>query len=60
MASIPPLEPHCHSWVIVARDNGQPVLETYERKTAEAVNQDRYEVITALQWLVRFDKSSRV
>jgi hypothetical protein len=44
------------SWVIVDRETGLPVLETYERRTAEAINQSRYEVLTAYQWLVRFNR----
>ena len=53
--SIPPLEHHCNSWIIVDRTNGAPVLETFSEKTAQAVNQKSYEVLTALQWLCRFN-----
>ena len=49
--TIPELEPHCGSWIIVDRRTGKAVLETFERKTAEAVNQERYDVLTALQYL---------
>ena len=62
MAAIPNLERHCGSWIVVSRATGKPVLETYERKTAEAINQTAYEVLTAAQWLGRFNaelKASR-
>lgn len=51
----PPLEPGCNSWVIVRRSTGEPVCETYSRRVANAANQERYEVLTALQWLQRFN-----
>jgi len=53
---IPPLEPHSGSWVVVSRETGQPVLETFDAGTAGKVNQEKYEVLTAQQWLGRFNK----
>lgn len=53
---IPDLEPHSGSWVIVSRATGRAVLETFERRTAEAINANRYEVLTALQWLHRVNR----
>ena len=35
---VPELEPHCWSWIVVSRATCLPVLETYSRKIAEAVN----------------------
>lgn len=52
---IPELERHCGSWVIVDRETGQSVIEIYTRSIVEKVNQERYEVLTALQWLVRLN-----
>jgi hypothetical protein len=43
------------SWIIVSRETGKPVLETYSAKVARAINTDRYEVLTALDWLRRFN-----
>jgi len=43
------------SWIIVSRETGKPVLETFSSRTAEAVDRARYEVLTALQWLQRFN-----
>lgn len=58
-AQVPELERHCGSWVVVSRVTGLPVLETFERSTAEAVDQRAYEVLTAAQWLGRFNASVR-
>jgi hypothetical protein len=54
--AIPALEPHCGSWVIVDRATGDSVLETFSRSLAEKINQDRYEVVTAAQWLARLNR----
>ena len=56
--SAPELERHCGSWIVVSRATGKPVLETFERRTADAINTDKYEVLTALQWLVRFNQEA--
>jgi len=58
MTQIPELEPHCASWIIVSKDSGKPVFETFSRKIASAVNQSRYEVLTAAQWLGRFNATA--
>lgn len=47
------------SWIIVSRATGQPVLETFSARLAGAVDTARYEVLTALQWLQRFNASVR-
>lgn len=56
---IPDLEAICGSWIVVDRRTGKPVIEIYTRDIAEAVNQTRYEVLTALQWLQRFNRQQR-
>lgn len=56
---IPELEPYCGSWIIVSRATGKSVLETFNRSTAERVNQERYEVLTAAQYLGRFNRAVR-
>lgn len=43
------------SWIIVSRETGEPVMETFKLATARAINRDRYEVLTAEQWLHRFN-----
>ena len=55
MPKIPDLEPSCNSWVIVDRATGKPLVETWDRAKAQAVSQTHYEVLTALQWLQRFN-----
>lgn len=48
---VPDLPPHCGSWVIVRRDTGQGVLETFSRAVCERVNAASYEVLTAADYL---------
>ena len=55
----PPLEGHCGSWIIVSKATGAPVLETHNRAVADKINREAYEVLTALQWLSRFNASLR-
>ena len=57
MDNVPELERHCGSWVIVCRKDGQAIMETFDRSIAEAVRPDRYEVLTAYQWLCRLNSS---
>lgn len=45
------------SWVVVSRATGEPVLETFNRKVAAAINLDRYQVIPVLEWLAGFNRS---
>ena len=52
---VPPLERHCGSWIIVSKATGKPVFETFNRSTAEKVDFGAYEVLTAAQWLARFN-----
>lgn len=59
MGAIPQLEPICGSWIIVDRATGKPVMETYRAAVAAAVSQANYEVLTALQWLQRFNRAAR-
>lgn len=56
---IPDLEPYCGSWVIVCRNTGESVFETFNRSVAEKVNQVRYEVLTASQYLGRLNARIR-
>jgi hypothetical protein len=56
----PPLEHHCGSWIIVSKATGLPVLETFSEVVADAINTEKYVVLTALQWLVRLNRSARL
>jgi hypothetical protein len=51
----PPLPPYCNSWVIVSRETGRPVMETTSRRIVERINGDRYEVMSAVDFLHRFN-----
>jgi hypothetical protein len=53
---VPELEQHCGSWIVVDRSTGESVMETFSHKVAEAINQDKYEVVTTLQWLTRLNQ----
>lgn len=57
---IPALEPHCGSWVIVCRHTRNPVREVFDRRLLERMSADdfeRFEVLTAAQWLAEFNRS---
>jgi hypothetical protein len=56
MANVPSLENNCNSWTIVEKATGEAIFETFTRKIAERINQDKYEVLTTLQWLIRFNQ----
>ena len=58
MQTIPELEHHCGSWIAVSRATGKAVAEIFERRNVERVNLDRYEIQTALQWLVNLNKGN--
>ena len=39
------------SWVIVSKESGKAVFETFSRKTVDAVNLKKYEVLPILKYL---------
>lgn len=39
------------SWVIISKDTGQAIMETFSKATADRVNRAKYEVIPILAWL---------
>ncbi len=61
--SIPELERHdngnlaCNSWTIINKETGKTVMETWQRSVAEKVNTDKYQVLTTMQHLQRFNQS---
>jgi hypothetical protein len=55
MGIVPPLEPHCGSWIVVRRATGESVIETFLQEVAEAINQEAYAVFTAAQWFGAFN-----
>lgn len=56
--AIPELEPWCRSWVIRERSSGCVMFETFRREVAEAVNQEKYEVVTTYRYLVSLNKKN--
>ena len=54
---IPELEPHCGSWIITRKDDGEVIGEFYDRKNAEALFDTGKVVIeTAAQYLGRINR----
>jgi hypothetical protein len=39
------------SWIVVSRETGRAVLETYSASVAAKVNTVAYEVLPVLEWL---------
>lgn len=54
---VPILERHCGSWV-ACRD-GKAAFETFSSKTAEAAARAGFEILTAAQWLGKFNRAAR-
>jgi len=46
----------CNSWIISDRTTGKVVFETFSEAKASQVNQDRYAVHTAHEWLASLNK----
>lgn len=44
------------TWIAVDRVTGQAVAELFLASTADRVNRERYEVVTALEWLQRLNR----
>lgn len=47
------------SWVIVNRQTGEPILETFQKSVADKVNTKKYEVVPILRWLQRVNRKAR-
>lgn len=45
------------SWIIRHKDTKEAVLETWNESVAKAINTDKYEAITAYQYLVELNQS---
>jgi hypothetical protein len=46
----------CNSWVILNRETMTPVLEFFNPELVEKVNQEKYCVMTTLEWLQMFNR----
>jgi hypothetical protein len=47
------------SWIIVSKASGEAVMETFSRKVADAVNLEKFTVMTALDYLVSLNAALR-
>ena len=53
--TVPSLPHGCGSWIVVRKGTLDAVYETWSRSAAEKVNAERYQVLTALDYLQRFN-----
>jgi len=53
--TVPALPHGCGSWIVVRKGTLEAVYETWSRSVAEKVNAERYQVLTALDYLQRFN-----
>ena len=53
--TVPSLPHGCGSWIVVRKGTRDAVYETWSRSVAEKVNAERYQVLTALDYLQRFN-----
>lgn len=56
MTNVPELEHGCGSWIVVRKSDGTSIAEIWNRETAEKVNQEKYTVLTAMQYLKNLNK----
>ena len=47
------------SWIIVDKATGKPVIELYNPVNVARVNTEKYQVYTAEEWLIHFNRSVR-
>jgi hypothetical protein len=46
------------SWVIVDLLSNQPVLETFSKQVADAINTNRYKAVPILEWLQSLNRKA--
>jgi hypothetical protein len=44
------------SWIIVNKQTGEAVMETFNRATADAINRDKFNVLPALEYLQQLNR----
>jgi len=54
---VPPLPPRCGSWVILRRDTGKAVAETFDRANVKRLDGAVFEAIPALTYLQSLNRS---
>ena len=45
------------SWIIVDKTTGKPVIELFSPANVTRVNTEKYQVYTAEEWLIHFNRS---
>lgn len=45
-----------NSWIIINRATGNAILETFSEKYAKSINAEKYEVLTAIEYLVQLNE----
>ncbi len=48
-----------NTWILVNRETGKPIGEFFSLAIIGQVNQAKYEVLTAHDWLVRFNRQAK-
>jgi len=54
--AIPPLEPHCGSWVVTRKSDGQVIGEFFHRRSVERFNPEKVLIETAAQYMGRLNR----
>ena len=44
-----------NSWIVVNRQTGEAVLETFSEKVTQAINTKKYQVLTAYEYLCKLN-----
>lgn len=47
------------SWIIVDKATGKPIIELFSPANVARVNTEKYQVYTAEEWLIHFNRSVR-
>jgi hypothetical protein len=48
-----------NSWIIVNRQTGEAILETFSEKVTKAINTKKYQVLTAYDYLCNLNKKQQ-
>ena len=59
MAKVPPQDERCNSWIVVSKETGKAVFETWNENVVIAVDETRYDIFTALAWLQKINREIR-
>lgn len=54
--ALPPLPPGCGSWIVSRKDTGEVVGEFFSARTVGRIDQTRFNVESALDYLARINR----